>query len=179
MNRKKIGLNEREIIKYIGFGALVLIALTSPSPKLPKAILKIIQEKGPGYLSKMLKKLENKNVIYLGGEKVRLTKRGRELFKLINLQNMEILKPKKWDKIWRLVSYDIPDISKKKRDWFRETLENLDFEKIQESLYVYPHECKEEIAVIARNLGVTSEVLYMTTDHLPSQEKMVNKFGLE
>ena len=178
MSRKKIGINEREIIKYIGLGAMVLMALTSSSPKLPKAILKIIQEKGPGYLSKMLKKLADKNVIYLGGEKVRLTKKGRELFKLINLQNMEIPKPKEWDGIWRLVSYDIPDISKKKRDWFREILESLDFKKIQESLYVYPYECKEEIAIIARNLGVASEVLYMSTDHLPNQKNIIKKFDL-
>jgi len=176
--RFKLGETEKEIIKAVGVGAMVLVALSSPSPKLPKALLGILKERGPRYFSKLLKKMENKNVIYLGGEKVRLTKKGKELLKLINLQNMEIIKPKNWDGVWRLVSYDIPDISKKKRDWFRQTLESLGFQKIQESLWVHPYECKEEIAIIAQNLGVADSVIFMTTNHLPNQEKMMRKFGL-
>jgi len=115
----------------------------------------------------------------LGGERVKLTKKGRDLFKLVNLLNLEIKEPKKWDGVWRLVSYDIPDISKKKRDWFRGTLESLGFQTIQESLWVHPYECKEEIAVIAQNLGVADSVIIMTTDRLPNQEKMESIFRLK
>ena len=176
--RFKLGNTEREIIKTIGLGAMILIALTSPSPKLPAALLIVLKENGKDYLLKLLKNLENKNVINLGGEKVRLTKKGKELFKLINLQNLEIKKPEKWNGTWHLVSYDIPNISKKKRDWFRGTLENLGFKKVQESLWVHPYECKEEIAVIARNLGVSSCVMVMNTDHLPNQSVMMKYFDL-
>ena len=178
LKRIKIGNNEREVIKFIGLGAIILVALTSPSPKLSAALVKLLKEKGSGYFSKMLNNLKNKNVIILGGEKVRLTRKGRELLNLIELQNFQILKPKKWDGIWRLVSYDIPNVSKKKRDWFRQTLKVLEFQKIQESLWVHPYECKEEIAVIAKDLGVAKYVIMMTTDYLPNQDAMLKRFNL-
>lgn len=118
-------------------------------------------------------------MVYLGGEKVRLTKKGKELFKLIKLHNLEIPKPKKWDGIWRLVSYDIPNVSSKRRDWFRGTLENLGFIKIQDSLWVHPYECKEEIAVISKNLCINDHIIVMTTDHLPNQTRLENYFNLK
>jgi CRISPR-associated endonuclease Cas2 len=77
-----------------------------------------------------------------------------------------------------LVSYDIPDSKKKERDWFAKTLKDLGFERIQESLWVYPFECDQEIAVIAQNLGISPHVATMMAKKIPREEKMKEEFNL-
>ena len=58
-------------------------------------------------------------------------------------------------------------------------LERNNFYQTQKSLWVYPYECKEEIAVICKNLNILPYVIVMTTEKLPNEEKMVAHFGLD
>lgn len=175
--RFRIGEDEKEIIKIVGLGLLVLGSIVFPG--LPVALQPIFKRRRKKGFQKILKNLEEKGVIFLGGEKIRLTKKGLNLQKEIELNEISIGEPDKWDKTWRLVSYDIPDEYKKERDWFRQTLERLGFEKMQESLWVYPHECKEEIAVIAQSLKISPHIIVMATDQLPNQEKWQKRFDIK
>lgn len=175
--RFKLGENEKEIIKVIGLGLLVVASLALPN--LPLAINSIQKVRGNKGLRKLLKQLKKKNVIYLGGEKIKLTAKGRKLLDEIYLSEFKIVKSEKWDKKWRLVSYDIPEIYKKSRNLFRKVLENNDFYQVHKSLWVSPYDCKEEIAVFAKNLGLSKYVIVMTTDKLPNQKEMIEYFGLK
>ncbi len=176
IRRVKLGQTEKEIIKWVGMGLLVMITLGSPSSKMPKALLDLTKRRGIKYFKNILRNLEDKNIVNLGGDRVHLTRRGKDLFNIIKLQELKIPTSKKWDKNWHLVSYDIPIISSKKRDWFRTTLISLGFKKIQDSLWVFPFECKEEIAIIARNLGINEYVVVMTTNRIPNQKNFENFF---
>lgn len=161
----------------VAIGALVLTSIAIPN--LPLALKPFLKDKGPKGFKKVLKNLESKGVIRLGGEEVVLTKKGEKLLKLIRIEDIAIVKPKKWDKIWRLIAYDIPDTHKKERDWFRFVLKRMGFYEVQESLWAHPYECREEIAVIAQDLKISPSVIYMQTDHLPMQEKLERRFGLD
>lgn len=173
----RIGENEKKVLKYIGLGLLIYVGLGSP--KMPQALLSIIKKRGQKGLRKLLKNLEKKRYINLGGEKIKLTKKGKTLLQEIAVSEIKFSKPDKWDGLWRLVSYDIPEVSKKFRDLFRNILERNGFCKIQESLWVFPYECKEEIAILAKQLNLSPYVVVMTTDHLPNQKEMVDHFGLK
>ena len=177
MKRLKLGVNERKIIQGIGLGFLVIVALTSPN--LPRVLIPLIKRRGQKEFRKLLKKLEEKRVVYLSGEKIRLTKKGRKLLDEIYLSEFKITKSDKWDGHWRLVSYDVPEIYKNSRNIFRQVLENNGFCQIHKSLWVSPYDCKEEIAVFCKNLNMTKDVIVMTTDHLPNQNDMVEHFGLK
>ncbi len=172
-----LGENEKKIILAIGISALVLGSLVFPN--LPMALQPILKMRGRKCFSKLLKKLQDKGIIYLGGERVKLTKKGLKFQKQLKLEETILNKPKEWDGIWRLISYDIPNRLKQKRDWFRSILMRLGFLKIQESLWVYPFDCKEEIAIIAQDLGIASYVIVMITDNLPKEEEWENEFALE
>jgi DNA-binding transcriptional regulator PaaX len=175
--RIRLGEKEKEIIKTIALGLFTITSIAVPN--LPLILKPFFTQKRPKQNFRLiLKRLEQKNIIYLGGEKIKLTKKGQKLLKEIQLQEIILQKPTKWDGLWRLVSYDIPDIYKNERDWFRSTLIRLGFRKIQESLWVHPYECKEEIAIIAQNLSVSPYVIIMITDHLPNQTKIEKYFNL-
>jgi len=174
--RFKLGDNEKQILLAIGAGTFLIAALALPN--LPMALQPILKMRGDKGFLKILKKLRNKNVIILGGERIRLTQKGQKLLNEMQVDQIEIAKQENWDEIWHLVSYDIPDTHKKDRDWFRITLERLGFYQIQESLWVHPYDCKEEIAVIAKTMGITDFVIIMNTNHLANQKDMEEYFDL-
>lgn len=127
---------------------------------------------------KNLKLLEEKGIIYLAGEKVKLTEKGLELLERFKIDELVISKFEYWDGIWHLVSYDIPESKKKERDYFRRKLINFGFFQVQDSLWVIPYECKEEIAILTQSCGISSFVAYLKTDFLPGADKLVKYFNL-
>jgi len=173
-NRKVyLGKKEKEILKMVGTGLLVGASLVAPN--LPMAFKK---GKSKQNYRRSFQNIYDKNLIYLSGEKVRLSEKGQKLLEIIEREEIEI-KKHKWDGIWRIVAYDIPEEQKKERNYFRRKLTSLGFHELQKSMMVIPYECKEEIAVIAQNLGVSPYVMHLITDSLPRQREMVKKFALE
>lgn len=173
----RIGENEKEIIQCVGLGLFAVASIAFPN--LPMAIQPIVKMRGHKGLQKLLKNLERKRYIILAGEKIKLTTKGRQLVKELHIYNIKFNKTDEWDGIWRIVAYDIPEIYKKSRDLLRSVLERNDFYKIQKSLWAYPYECKEEIAVLAKNLHLLSCVVFMTTERLPNQKTVLAHFDLE
>ena len=176
MKRIRIGEREKEILELIGSGVVVLSTLVLPG--LPLALKPFLKKRGKKEFRKTLQRLDEKGIIYLSGEKIILTKRGKQILKEIEIQDLSIQKQAKWDKIWHLVSYDIPEHLKKERDWFRWNLEKLGFLQIHKSLWVLPYNCKEEIAVISQHLKISPYVVYMNTDSLPRENAWIKKFDL-
>lgn len=172
-----IGENEKEIIKSIGLGLLVVASFALPN--LPMAIRPIMKMRGNKGFQDLLDRLKNKNIISLGGEEIKLTKKGKKLLEQIYISKITIPKPEEWDGNWHLVAYDIPEIYKKSRNLFREALESNNFYQIQKSLWVHPYECKEEIAAIANNINILPYVIVMTTEKLPNEKEMIAHFGLD
>lgn len=172
----RIGEKEKEVIKLVGLGALVVASFAVPN--LPIAIKQINDIRGSKGLKKFFQNLERKNIINLGEERIVLTKKGKDLLKLISLEDINISPKKDWDGIWWLVSYDVPKKYNLARDLFRYYLKRIGFYQIQDSLWVFPYNCKEEIAIIARELEINNFVIIMETDHLPNQEDMIEHYNL-
>ena len=167
-----LGKGQKKILKLIAAGTLVSASLVAPN--LPSAF-KGNKRKS---LSRSFKYVYDKNLIILSGEKVHLTKKGQKA--LENIESEEIMIPRtQWDGIWRIIAYDIPDVKKKERDYFRRKLTSLGFKELQKSMMVIPYECKEEIAVLAQSLSISPFVMHLITDHLPEQRKMTREFQLE
>lgn len=169
-----LGKTEKEVLKLIKAGLLVTGTLVAPN--LPIA-LRDDRRKKYTY-QRSFRNAYDKNLIYLSGEKVRLSEKGHKILENIEREEIEI-KNHEWDGVWRIVSYDIPEEEKNERNYFRRKLRSLGFEELQKSMMVIPYECKEEIAVLAQNLRISSFVMYLITDHLPRQREMIKRFDLE
>ncbi len=83
---------------------------------------------------------ENGQMIY------ELTSKGDGKVKKFLLDTLEIVPPRRWDGMWRVVMFDIP-IRKRKsvRDSFRRKLQELGFYQFQRSVWVHPFPCETEI----------------------------------
>lgn len=83
-----------------------------------------------------------------GNTKAALTQKGLERSRFYNLDNLSISKPKKWDKKWRIVVFDIPEEKRKLRNALRKRLKNLDFYELQRSVFVHPYPCGDEVNIL-------------------------------
>lgn len=172
----RISDKQKEILKTIGICAVLAGALIAPNII---QLLKPLNNREKYQYKKSLKKLIKNDVIFLFGEEIELTSKGKDLIKRIQLEEIDINRPEKWDGNWHLVCYDIPEDKKQLRDYFRKKLVDLGFKVIQDSLWVIPYECKEEIAVISQNLGISPYVAYLNTIYLPNQDKLIKYFSLQ
>ena len=85
--------------------------------------------------------------------------------------------PKRWDREWRLIIFDVTENFRNRRDIFRYMLLSWGFEPIQKSVFVYPHECRKEInlAKAALNLKDLS-IQYIVAREIETENELIKKF---
>ncbi|OIP06783.1 hypothetical protein COS66_02075 [Candidatus Berkelbacteria bacterium CG06_land_8_20_14_3_00_43_10] len=128
-------------------------------------------------LRSRIRQLEHGGIIELWEHEYRLTAQGKALVKQFKVHDVT-LSHGAWDGRWRLVSYDIPVEKSAQRNTFRRTLKAWGFCLVQKSLWVFPWECSDEISALAHSLDIASYVIYMSTDTVPMQERLITIFGV-
>ena len=80
------------------------------------------------------------------------------------------------DKKWRVVLFDIPQEHNKSRNKLRARLKLWGFFMLQESVFVAPYKCEEEIAEICERLSISDYVDILLTDAPGFRTKEIKKF---
>lgn len=75
-------------------------------------------------------------------------------------------KPPEWDGKWYIVSFDIPESYKRKRDAFREKLKKLDFGRLQNSVWISPVNYLANIESLVKFHKMEHWVIPSVTDKL-------------
>lgn len=121
---------------------------------------------------------------------VRLEEREKEAFLVVTREGISEVKKFEfeelalpatgwWDGRWRLALFDVPEKFKRGRETFRDKLHSLGFFPLQKSVFVFPHECRDEIEFVAHFCEIARYVEYVTCDDLGQSEARVRKhFGL-
>lgn len=107
---------------------------------------------------------------------IEITPIGLEKVKEFNFDRIRVKRPKLWDGKWRVVFFDIPNKHKSSRDLFRRKIISIGFQKIQESVYVYPFECSNEIRQISESLLVENFVLLMVSNIIQGEDTIIENF---
>lgn len=113
-----------------------------------------------------------------GKTTVRITKKGMTKALTYELDTMQILKPKKWDKRWRVVIFDVPEKYKDLRNAFRVRLRQLGLFQLQESVYVSPYPCFDEIEFLRELYGVAFATKYLLVEKIEDDISLREHFGL-
>jgi DNA-binding transcriptional regulator PaaX len=107
-----------------------------------------------------------------------LTDKGKQKALTYDFGKMEIKKPQKWDKKWRVVLFDIPENRKKIRDALRYHLKNLGFYEFQKSVFVHPYDCKDEIDYLIEFYDIRRFVRFIIADSLDNELHLKKHFNL-
>ncbi len=112
--------------------------------------------------------------------KITLTDKGKELASWMQIDALEIKKPKKWDKKWRVVIFDIAELNRRERDAFRYKLKELGFKYIQKSAWVHPYECRDEIELLKKFFGLKDkDAILFTAERIDGAEWLKDLFNLK
>lgn len=109
---------------------------------------------------------------------LRITQKGkRELVRMEALQ-MAQKKPRRWDERWRLLIFDVPERRRTVRANIRTALTRVGFLRLQDSVWIYPYECEDFIALLKADLRIGRDVLYMIVDEIEGDSWIRKEFGL-
>lgn len=114
-----------------------------------------------------------------GRVKVTITRTGLVKALTYELAKMQLKKPDRWDRKWRAVIFDIPEKYKRIRDIFRMRLRQLSLYQLQESVYVAPYPCFEEIEFLRELYGVAFTVRYLLVEKIEDSDFLKAHFHLK
>ena len=89
-----------------------------------------------------------------------------------------IAKKRKWDRRWRVVIFDIPERRKSVRASLRRFMNEYGFVRLQDSVWIYPYDCEDLIALAKANFRVGADVLYMIVERLEHDKHLREHFKL-
>lgn len=117
--------------------------------------------------------------VEISGKKyLRITARGRNELAIeqgkIALKN----KKKKWDGRWRMVVFDIPERRRSVRSRLRMVMREVGFVRLQDSVWVYPYDCEDFVALLKANLRIGKDVLYAIVDSIENDKSIRRHFDV-
>jgi CRISPR/Cas system-associated endoribonuclease Cas2 len=110
---------------------------------------------------------------------LKLTPEGEKIIRRIELINYKIEKPRKWDKKWRVLIFDIKECKRNTRDRIREILTLIGFVRLQNSVWVYPYDCEDLINLTKADSAIGRELLYIVADRIENEKALLNHFKLK
>ena len=180
---KQEKFNKGEIREMIlgALGVSILLGgtfLVTPNfPIVYASILGLIKEFGKKEPSKRqvkraLKELEKKEIVSIEkkGDEVYVSLKGWISPQVLKYSLKGILeykrKKKTWKGKWFLVIFDVPEKQRNKRDYLRRFLHYVGFYAYQQSVYIFPYECKEEVALIKKIVEGGKYITYVVAESI-------------
>lgn len=174
----------KDILAMLIIGGLITIAATSPF---------FIQNLLRGF--KKLKKYQNKKVydafyklkqqgfinFYKKNNQIyiSLTEKGKQKAGWMQIDDLKIKKPKKWDGKWRILLFDIAEKKRTHREALRGKLIELGFRLFQKSAWIIPYECRDEVGLLKSFFGLSGkEIKLIVAQNIDGEEEFKEMFKL-
>jgi hypothetical protein len=110
---------------------------------------------------------------------ISLTEAGRKKAGMFQIDSLKIKRPKKWDGKWRIIIFDIAQLKRMYRDALRGKLKELDFYKLQKSVWVCPFDCRAEIELLRDFFGLgEDELRLVVTSDIGGDDRLKKLFKL-
>jgi len=125
------------------------------------------------YNERIVNYKENDDIV-----KIVLTKEGKKRALQFQIDEIKIKKTEKWDGIWRIVIFDIPEKKRNARLALRLKLKDLGFKELQKSVFIFPYECEDEIDFIIEVFQIRPYVRFIRATSVTNEEQFKIKFNL-
>ena len=109
---------------------------------------------------------------------LRLTDQGKRYAKREEFfgSTLQIKRPKKWDHLWRIVSFDIPEKKRLFRDILRNHLKTIGFKELQHSVFIFPFPCESEMLALTELYNATRYVRIITAQKIDNETALKKHF---
>jgi len=175
--RKRKQNIRRAVLASVGAVGILTVALVAPNTL---RLLKFAPTMQSRYQSRAKRSMDNlitKRYLHKSRDGVlRLTKSGEILLARLSAGTAKYTPPEKWDKRWRIVTFDVSERRKVSRNRLRVMLQSIGFLKLQSSVWVYPHDCEDLIQLIKTDFALGKEVLYIVAEDIEGDAKLRSHF---
>ena len=91
-----------------------------------------------------------------------ITENGKKKVLLYKLDEMKIKRNKKWDGLWRVAAFDIPERHRKARMALSRKMKEMGLLSLQKSLFISPFDFLDELDFIGEVFNVRKYIVYFT-----------------
>jgi DNA-binding transcriptional regulator PaaX len=171
----------RKLLVRIGFSGFIVSGMLAPNLFQGMNDLLSMTTSSSRQVGKSLQYLKKNGLVAIsvlknGEKKVILTKKGKERLQCYCLDALKIKNPRRWDKKWRIVIFDIPNEKNTYRVLFRKKIKDLGFWQIQKSVWVCPYKCEDEIFFLAKFYHIDRYVDIIVAQRFFNDEKYKKVF---
>lgn len=187
LEKTNIRLNPKvkDVLLLLGVGTFLAASIIMPG--LPILLKPYLDEKrkreanewkkyNTWRLRQLLRRLERQKMVEIKGDVVQITEKGKKKLLKYDIANMELAK--KTDGYWRLIIYDVANLKKSQRDIFRKMLKQLKLLQLQESVYLTPLICEQEIEYLRQQFDIGADVMVIKVAHIENEIVYKEYFGL-
>jgi len=180
---RRLGAFQAAALTVVALGVVVFIASTAPNAA---QLLRFF----PGYkkgarfnfrIKSVLSRLATKGLVVFvekGGKRyARITEKGKHMLDL-ETARMQVVKKKRWDRRWRLVIFDIPERHRSVRIRLRKFMASCGFERLQDSVWAYPYDCEDLIALVKAEFRIGADALYLIVEQMEHDKHLREHFRL-
>ena len=113
------------------------------------------------------------------GKFIRLTAKGEAKLCQLERHDYKLARPKRWDKKWGILIFDIPERRRALRARIRRTIVSVGFMRLQKSVWVYPYDCEDFVNLIKADLKIGKDLLYLIVDSIENDKFIKEYFQLQ
>ena len=113
------------------------------------------------------------------GKFIRLTAKGEAKLYQLEQHDYKLARPKRWDKKWRILIFDIPERRRALRARIRRTIVSVGFMRLQKSVWVYPYDCEDFVNLIKADFKIGKDLLYLIVDSIENDKFIKEYFQLQ
>ncbi len=180
MRRTRRNELKKIILETVKFAGLVSIFVVAPNVVGAMAKLGIIRSpRQKDIVTRSCDRLVKSGHLKWEARKLRLTPKGVSALHTLEARECASQKPRRWDRKWRVLIFDIPEYRKGMRNKIRRTLQAIGFIHLQHSVWVYPYDCEDLITLLKADFHIGRDMLYMIVDSLEGDERLKRRFGLQ
>lgn len=171
----------KDIFRWLLVGGAVTIAATSPYflknllrgyKRWQKYPRKKVSSTFYNLKKQGLIKIEKQNhQIYIS-----LTEKGKKKASWFQIDALKIKRPKKWDKKWRVLIFDIPGKKKICREALRGKLKQLGFRLLQKSVWIHAFDCQAEMELLREFFGLSEKEMRLVVAEDIGNDSRLKKF---
>lgn len=182
-SERRWGTFQKSLLAAVAIGGIVVVAATVPNAA---QLLRFF----PGYkkgakfnyqTKSALSRLAVKGLITFvekdGKRFARITEKGEGVLEM-ETEKVAMKKKRKWDRRWRVVIFDVPEKRKSVRASLRRFMSEYEFVRLQDSVWIYPYDCEDLIALAKANFRIGADVLYMIVERLERDKHLREHFKL-
>ena len=181
---RRIGYVQQAILGTVAVAGVLAVAMVAPNifQAIPRLAGK--KYKSAFRIRSALGRLADNGYVrfveYKGKKHAEITNKGRDALALEEQRVAFATRTKRrWDKRWRMIIFDIPERYRTTRVRLRRTIKELGFLRLQDSVWVFPYDCEDFMALLKAELRTGKNVLYTIVEKIENDRYIKEHFGLK